>query len=257
MLRKLKITCESSALPGSATSQPKEVGFKTVSKRVSTNFLCDMYGHCSDNKIKLSNNINSTQFEDLLLPVLSSTAWSCCPRSRTSLGAEIVELKHSSCYQLFDKTAGIENLLMRVSTWGSSEGLPKEVRCSASRAPPEASTDVRCASCLQASSVIKINLIYKTTLPTLVCISATITIHPNVHCVYTYNVVRLSLTSWFTFCKMDYLSIAGTAGDTESLGPVTLSLPPLGVTEEGHFLVFFYRTRVWSLGMLVSDSLTD
>ena len=38
---------------------------------------------------------------------------------------------------------------------------------------------------------------------------------------------------------MDYLSIAGTAGDTESLGPVTLSLPPLGVTEEGHFLVFF------------------
>ena len=35
---------------------------------------------------------------------------------------------------------------------------------------------------------------------------------------------------------MDYLSIAGTAGDTESLGPVTLSLPPLGVTEKGHFL---------------------
>ena len=38
---------------------------------------------------------------------------------------------------------------------------------------------------------------------------------------------------------MDYLSIAGTAGDTESLGPVTLSLPPLGVTEEGHFLRLF------------------
>ena len=38
---------------------------------------------------------------------------------------------------------------------------------------------------------------------------------------------------------MDYLSIAGTAGDTESLGPVTLSLPPLGVTEEGHFLSLF------------------
>ena len=38
---------------------------------------------------------------------------------------------------------------------------------------------------------------------------------------------------------MDYLSIAGTAGDTESLGPVTLSLPPLGVTEEEHFLSLF------------------
>ena len=38
---------------------------------------------------------------------------------------------------------------------------------------------------------------------------------------------------------MDYLSIAGTAGDTESLGPVTLSLPPLGVTEEEHFLRLF------------------
>ena len=97
VLRKLKITCESSALPGSATSQPKEVGFKSVSKKVSTNFLCDKYGHCSDNKIKLPNNINSTQCENLLLPVLSSTAWSCCPRSRTSLEAEIVELKHSSC----------------------------------------------------------------------------------------------------------------------------------------------------------------
>ena len=124
------------------------------------------------------NNINSTQCENLLLPVLSSTAWSCCPRSRTSLEAEIVEMKHSLCLTLFDKTAGIENLLMRVFTWGSSEGLPKEARCSASRGPPEASTDVRCASCLQASSVIKSNLIYKTTLPTLVCISATFTTHP-------------------------------------------------------------------------------
>ena len=38
---------------------------------------------------------------------------------------------------------------------------------------------------------------------------------------------------------MDYLSIAGTAGDTESLGPVTLSLPPLGVTEEELFLKLF------------------
>ena len=45
---RLKITCESSALPGSATSQPVEFGFMSV----STNFLCGKYGHCSDNIIK-------------------------------------------------------------------------------------------------------------------------------------------------------------------------------------------------------------